>query len=469
MDEERARKNDPRNKDAERRDKAQVYKSFWAIELAHQFGIKKGGLPVFGLDKRNPVHEGAKRYITAGYDIFYNNYARMHHTCRCFYETILPGLPCHFHTDEEFIREKNPEKKDDQTHALIMNEIFTFMKELGIIQSPDEIDVKVMDSSNARKMSKHTILVFKDGRRFKNNYHCGAFMRRLKLRVIRMYGNDPATNPFLVRAERKKKEEEEDPDKGVDTAFDVTIYTFRRQYRLYGSSKRKGDYRPLVLDGEDKMKTDIDKKTMYSTLIQRIEDYSTLKLVECMEEDGSEPQSTSKKRDKASRPRYNPRDVSYSHVQNRDARGSYSSDPIPEIADRVCKVIEEAWDRKSGSHGECKLIPKSYTAEYKTLYCWSTSKYCAIKEDFHTGNHVTFMIFLGSLTYSQRCFSEKGSCTSASGEKKTSPRYNLDLDSLFEDEIRASLTSVKKEYSLLWKAFMRREEYISYIPKEVFM
>lgn len=463
MESDKKRKiGDPRNEDSKWRDEAPVYKIFYKIDHAYDFSVKKGLLPLFALDKSNPKNQGSKVFVVAGYDRFYAKYASMKPEERCFYETILP-LPCHLHVDAEYIREKNPSKDQKWIDSTIRDEIILFMIELGIIKSADMVKVLALDSSNVKKFSKHYLFIMKDGTRFKNNYHCGAFMRRLKNRMLKKYGEDRNTNPLFAWSVRKKESEQNDPEKALDLVMDICVYTFRRQFRLLGSTKRLGPYRPLLLEGDDNNNFHLSKDLFYGSLIQRIDDYSTLKLVQCLEENGEEPVSTSRKREKGDRLRTR---LNYPSQGVISSRESFRSDPPPPFMSRLGRHLADLWQRKTGSG--CDLRFSYYSSEYQTMRFESSSKFCLIKGEPHTGNHVWFRVYLRTCTFVQGCYSEKTSCTSSEGERLLTERMELDLpeDLRLEVEAHAGKSRRRGDPTPIIAGFLNHMEYLSYVKEE---
>lgn len=421
-DKKRSRE-DPRNVDSRKRDVAPVYKIFYTIDQAWSFSIKNGLLPLFALDKVTPKNPGSKIFVVASYERFYNKYVSMKPESRCFYETILPDLPCHLHVDAEFNRERNPNRDASWMDSTFRKECLVFMMELEIISNMSDVKILVLDSSNEKKVSKHYMFLIRDGTRFKNNYHCGAFIRRLKNRMLNKYGDDKDNNPFFVWSVRKNKDEESDPEKSLDFFGDVCIYTLRRQWRLWGSTKRLGPYRPLLLEGDDKNAWKLSKEKFYETLIQRIGDYSALKIATCLEENGEEPISSSRKREK--KDAHMATRLKYPSQKVISGKESFKSDTPPKFSVRIGRMIAYLWERKTGYACDLKLV--YYSAEYGTMRFESSSKFCMIKGEPHTGNHVWFRAYLRTCKFLQGCYSEKGTCTTSDGERNTTERMDLDL------------------------------------------
>lgn len=465
MDEQdsKRKREDPRNEDSHKRDSAPVYKIFYTIDKAWEYSLAKGRLPLFSLDKPNPKNPGAKVFIVAGYNRFYDIYAKMKPETRCFYETVLPDIPCHLHVDAEYNRERNPIADQTWVDKTLRSEIIQFMMELEFIEKPEDVKVISLDSSNEVKFSKHYLFVIKDGTRFKNNYHCGAFIRRLRKRMLDKYGQDRTKNPLFAWAIRKKASENNDPDKALEFVADVCVFTFRRQFRLVGSTKRKGPYRPLLPEGVDKSKFVLTRDRFFETLIQRIDDYSKLKIVECKEENGEEPISTSRKREKKDVERSRLVFPSQGVISRKE---SFTSDPPPPFTDKLGLCLINAWMKKTG-HGGGDLHFLYYNSEYQTLRFDSTTKYCLTKGDYHQGNHVWFRVYLRSRTFAQGCYSEKASCTSSNGEKILSERIDLELTPELEEKVAKHVGNRRhKAFSPLVLGFMSLMDYHNYIGEE---
>ena len=202
---------------------------------------------------------------------------------RLFYETILLFLPCHIYFDLEYNKLLNPYVDSEWVEKTFKEEMFIYLEiEFGV--KKDDVELVILVSSNTKKFSKHYIVRIKNIM-LKNNSHCGAFVRKLRNRILRKYGLEMEKNPFFFKREIKDSTE-------TDIIFfaDLGVYTKRRQWRLYGSSK-KGDYRPLYFEGEtEKDCYVIEKHKFYKSLVQRIDEteVNDLVLLSCFEEDGSE-------------------------------------------------------------------------------------------------------------------------------------------------------------------------------------
>jgi hypothetical protein len=113
--------------------------------------------------------------------------------------------------------------------------------------------------------------------------------------------------------------------------------------------------------------------------------------MECLEEDGSEPVSTSKKL--SYRPditddiKKAPSSVNVSELVRRSTRsGKTASDKLPDIADAIARAIEII--QADGA----SVTPVTFHGA--TLSLGSTSRFCKIKGGDHHGNHIWFKAFL---------------------------------------------------------------------------
>lgn len=410
-----------RQKQADHWDTAPIYETFPVISKAVEFSEKNGGLPLFALDKPdNPdkknQRKGAKLFIVASYCMLWKMFLKCKPEDRCFYETLVPFRACHLHIDAEYLRLLNPNSDEEWLHKTTLQEIKDFLIELGYVTDPDrELDTMTLDSSNDRKVSKHYIVKIK-GKRFKNNYHCGAFMRRLRNRLMKKYGEDTTKNPFFLWGEKKREEDQNNPLKNLECFIDLGIYTCRRQWRVYKATKR-GGYRPLVLEGEDNKDTKVNRETFFAAFVQRIADYKEIyQIIECMEEDGTEPQSTSNKLsyrpDVQSKKMDGAVDRVQSAVYGRKSNWGDGkrpdSKPIPQVAHDIANAIEDEWRDGSSS--------KPIWFIGNTIGFDSTSKLCRVKGSEHGGNHIWYKAYLNRGTFVQGCFCSKSSCRTETGE-----------------------------------------------------
>lgn len=264
---------------------------------------KRGRLPIFSKDVKfsgvlaTSAPKGAKIFIVSSYASLWEKYIRMEPNQRCIYEILLHEYPCHLYIDIDMNREinskidKNMEKKLEDE---FLEECTSLLLELGATNSKDSIKILTLDSSKGKKLSKHFIFHI-DGVRFKNNYHCGAFVRRIRNRFEIKYGTDYEKNRFFLKKEQKgkKKEDQGKTFQIFDFYADLAVYTCRRNWRIYGSSK--GDEnRPLYLSGEDNTKTRLNQDNFLACMIQRIDpsESENINLFECLEMNETEPYST---------------------------------------------------------------------------------------------------------------------------------------------------------------------------------
>lgn len=181
----------------ERRLASPIFHYFPVQQQALDFADKHGQLPVFAVDKDNPSRPGAKRYLVSGYRILWQYYAHLPPDHRCFYELVLHDQPCHLHVDAEFVRSMNPATDAAYIERQFRHECLALLSELYPQIRSADVEFYVLDSSSAEKYSKHFI-VHIQGHYWKNNYHCGAFMRRLEKRILDSERRTLLEHPFYV-------------------------------------------------------------------------------------------------------------------------------------------------------------------------------------------------------------------------------------------------------------------------------
>ncbi len=291
------------------RNRAIIYKSHPLIDLAYEYskGLFGDGIeiPVFACDKPNSARKGAKTFPVASYDEFWKRYKALHPKRRNHYETVLEGIGCHIHIDAEYNKTNNKDADEAWLDTHFKLECTQLLIDLGYIKSVDDLTILTLVSSSVTKVSKHYIIKMSGngGVYFKNNYHVGAFVRRLQNRLLETYG-PVANNPFFLWSEKSQDTTKYVAGVSIKQCYiDMGIYTKGRQFRLYYSTKLVGEYRPL-LTLEEHAKTNnntipidtipsiyLNESTFYNYLIQRVP--PTWKPCECLEVDGSEPKSTS--------------------------------------------------------------------------------------------------------------------------------------------------------------------------------
>jgi hypothetical protein len=418
------------------RDSKLVYRSFPTIDEANLYAEDNGVandkivLPLFAKDKPNPKNPGAKSFVVSGYEIFWKTYLNLKQTDRCFYETLLENEPCHLHFDLEFYRGTNKDTDETELDRIFESEAAELMIELDLVQTEDQVRPVVLVSSNEKKVSKHYIYKM-SGACMVNNYHCGAFARRLDQRILNKYGSVGDGNPFYLWGEKETKFVNM-YDK--QSYMDLGIYTRRRQFRLYFSSKRTDPSRPLLLIDQHRQtqgyknkevikEFTLNRDDFIDTLIQRVDHSLHGRVCEITELDGSEPISTSKKKNPLSSTTSKKRIAIITNASlvndkdiHRDAREMQKAGTSVEIPD-VCRKMEHMVEEHMKGRGQAKV--KSYLPHKRIIvmgtnchYCELKSKQLGVADSRHggegtgrTGNCIYFIVDMKNRKFWQRCHS----------------------------------------------------------------
>jgi DNA primase small subunit len=266
------------------------------LELARKVSDRCGRLPIWSLDLPNPKDDpklkGRKRFEVASYSAFRDLYRETSPVDRCYYEIILKDLPTRVYVDVDAQLSLNPTLSPaviNEMLGVLTREIFVLMAEISGNKSG--VGYVGLDSSKASKLSKHIVFDFF----LRNNYHCGAFMRIVRNRISTLFekapgvGDRDSDHPYYLWAKVKDPTK---PNSGetmlVRTFFaDLAVYTKRRNFRIYGSSKRIPGALPLLAEGENGFSWD----TFNRCILQRCAE--TDPVFDCLESDGSVPTSTS--------------------------------------------------------------------------------------------------------------------------------------------------------------------------------
>jgi DNA primase small subunit len=302
---------------SERRINSHKYKECSGMYEALEYSKNNGMLPVFAFDipsdyykkkrgKEEDIPEeedngkkpnASKRYQTTGYDKFTNLLFLKPQIERTFYEIMLEHVPCHLMIDTEIDLEKNKNVDVENIATDFQKYVIQQFIEEGYCKKENEIEILVLDSSIPIKFSRHYSFKFKNGKMFENNYHCGAFMRKVR-NSIQNNKNEKLNakeNRFFFWERKKKKKDESDPIKALNFFADMGIYTKTRLFRIFGNTKLGRNSYLLPFDENDKKIPiyDIyDKKEFMNYYIQK-DAKTNIQLICCKNPDGSDPWSSS--------------------------------------------------------------------------------------------------------------------------------------------------------------------------------
>ena len=270
------------------------------LVLARKESAAHGRLPIWSLDLPNPDEDitmrGRKKFVTASYSMFRDIYRTTPATDRCFYEILLEDLATRIYVDVDMHMELNP----TLTSAVISEMMGVLTAEIGLLINETAFDSEelheswtpvVLDSSRPSKLSKHLVFDFF----LRNNYHCGAFMRTVRNRILKRFEKAPGMgdrdrdHPYYIWTRVKDPTKPKSGETILVREFfaDLKVYTERRNFRLYGSAKRISGALPLFAEGE----AGFNWETFNACILQRCEDGR--EVYDCLEPDGSVPTSTS--------------------------------------------------------------------------------------------------------------------------------------------------------------------------------
>lgn len=395
-------------------------------------------LPTFGYDS-DVNRPGSKSYLVASYERFYDTYQSTPPKMRFFYEILQADMPCHLYVDAEYLVAHNPLADAAWMDASFRELVVSRLVAEGIASAPDQVRILVLDASTPDKFSKHYLFKVQ-GKCFANNFHCGAFMRRLCNYALETQGS-PEKEPDLIEklngrcmwiyAPHKTPEGPETIDKRL--VADLGVYTINRNFRLPWSSKRKGTFRPLLPVGEDK---ELSYEKLLDFMIQRCTALECANQVQVLEPDGSPARSTSDLRRfrvdadvllgvSARKRRL---DTSIFVVEpmamvRADRFGTqrtiaisdgtekeYGSAPVDKmqlsrLIGLLCAEIKAEW--KDSSMG---LMAKTVSSHYRSIQLSSSSRDCRVAGREHTSNHISFRVSLVTKRFYQRCFHDGPPC-----------------------------------------------------------
>ncbi len=409
-----------------------------------EFDRERSGKPELNQD-----FGGQKKFIAAGYENFFDYYRLLSATNRHFYEMVLDELPCHFYVDAEVHLDTNKNLYLEGTEQLFFEEVFAQMIELGYIESAKDVRVVTLDSSSDRKFSKHYLFKI-EGKCFRNNYHCGAFMRRLHNRFLRLYGQ-PHENMFFFWSD-KETEFQYDAHKHNKLFFaDVCVYTMRRQFRLYYSSKLSAPERILLREGEDRQEyltnPVMNKQAFMDTLIQRVPPGSLI--LDCPEENGSTPQSSSHRRFFITGEEPGAKQMrigTYDGGERDPARQPEVArrNSFPAVCAKMVPLVQEQLKDGGIAQQATHFFPLSRIVSIST-----SSKACSlVDEGFHRNNHIYWVVDLKKRVHYQKCKSDRCNGKRTPPKLITDPKYLREIDQYLLEESEAGGTSHDTQKSL---------------------
>lgn len=201
---------------------------------------------------------GKRKYIVGNLGRFFHHYWRKSNPqCRHYYELIREGTPCRLYFDLEYSKEANPHISIVESEVLMTEFIaelcIQFRTIYGIaITRSCIID---LDSSTAKKFSRHLIVHLPNETLFADTRSAGAFVKQFVGRLA----DELATRvlierrPILAKClfvnsldakQRQKSGEEIEVAEQRNTTsckttcfVDLGVYTRNRLFRLMGSSK----------------------------------------------------------------------------------------------------------------------------------------------------------------------------------------------------------------------------------------
>lgn len=420
------------------------FEEFKIQQPAIDNSLKKQYLPVFAFDKYNQTRAGIKGYICGGYNIIWSRSFNNKPLDKLnYYEIILPTIPCHLYVDSEVYISQNKDRDINKAHELFVDKLIDFMITCGYVKSKNEVRVLALDSSNEKKVSIHYLFKIVDPqdntvvtKMFKNNYHCGEFMRKFETHILKEFQGPIKSNPLFFNPEKQVNNKTV-----VVPIYDSGVYTLHRVFRTYGCSKL-GSTRPLIpLAEKDSLNKYVDGTIKLSrvvwldNLIQYIDhrQVSKMQLVYCMCPDGAEPTSkgaihhivdNENKTLDILDPNRN-----YNNKRSFDTMTKTNSKPIVnkneyifkhKVIPMILDEIKAYWQLPN-----MQLTLVSFDPINQTLLINTDTRICKTKSmamneanASHNGNHTFFVVDFVTMSFKQGCHSKSESCYDSKTNKR---------------------------------------------------
>lgn len=188
---------------------------------------------------------GKRRYVSAHLGRFMDHYWRecdVHN--RHFYELIRESTPCRLYFDLEFNKQYNPHLTTTITEDLL-TELFDEIQhqfQLFYSISIHRSGMVDLDSSTAKKFSRHWIMHLPEGLLFDDARAAGIFVKAMVSRlekeresgVLQAKGRGLLADNLFANAEEATKEK---TNPKLTCIIDLGVYTRNRLFRLLGSKK----------------------------------------------------------------------------------------------------------------------------------------------------------------------------------------------------------------------------------------
>ena len=187
---------------------------------------------------------GRRRYVVGNFGRLADYYWRkLDASARHYYELIREGTPCRLYFDIEYCKETNPDialqTDEDIIEDLIEELSIELTMKYGLhIARKDVVD---LESSTAKKFSRHLIVHLPNNALFVDTSHTGSFVKAFVGRLADelSIGKLQETRPILARyLFVKSKPAKNSKEKQLTTCIiDLGVYTRNRLFRILGSSK----------------------------------------------------------------------------------------------------------------------------------------------------------------------------------------------------------------------------------------
>lgn len=420
------------------------WKTFFQLADAQQYiEYIKRPLPIFAFDKTNKSGKISKRYLVSSYGSVFNSITNKYRTTGyagaipCYYQIIDPKSPCNMFLDLEYNIEVNPEVNMIKRLELFITDLKEYMRKIKLETDTRPIGMFVLHSPDPSKVSFHIHFVNTDWL-FENIYHCGAFVRNFVMWTMTKYGQNTASHPLFFKKREKSG--------SIVYRFfaDIEVYTQSRPFRLAYCAKNWGfdnkmpmlklsEWKKIGFDVNGLYTITPDLDTFLGSLPLYIKKDGKYSIVRMKEHDLSEPRSTN----------FTGfiKNGGNMAIHKRSKEINFDGDLADPVV-AICKQIVQ-----EHINNEYEVYPVSHSREEKLCTMGTYSTRCPLKEargegQFHTSNHVYFVVHYGSGHMNQRC--KDGDCqgfiTHQINDKWTIPLFqtlNPDDYAVNEDELVA--------------------------------
>jgi DNA-directed primase/polymerase protein len=398
-----------------------------SLEQLRVFSYEISKLVTCKSNQTSPINKslkdktGQRGFIVASLETFWNRYSQLEPARRYYYEIIQEHAPCHLYFDLEYSLEisSNRNRSSERILEFFRRFLCDAIERFFQIPCHPENIIELLSESE-KKFSNHWIVVLPGKIVWKDNFHCGKFVKMMlthlhhRIPIPVQYRNGTCkfeySYPNLCYEELAKELQIELSDGTMEWFVDQGVYSRNRNFRLFGSCKRASSTSGgLYLSPYCQYKFPIDSRSDHQPEVKFSSQLSWVvffhSLVCPVEETGvflecnfdHQPLAHSFLKNENPVPQTAvPQTAVPNWSNNWD---DVSDDVFVELDKFMLSVIQSRPGAVKGSIRSRKFYPDSCTV----LYQVNANRYCENLMREHKSNHVFFLVDFSVGCFYQKC------------------------------------------------------------------